>query len=224
VKVVCVVAEGTADPVVASPDEGEEEQPVTELLEQFGRQAAVLAFYEGRLTAARHEPELRTAARGAVATLGMVAAFITALVLANTAALLGLATVMDGWLAALVLAVAWTAVGTVLALALWLRVRRFAEREPISLEEARDRAEQDVRRTLEELSKAITKEIALAAVPTAGGIVEAGEDLIGGADEIVDSITDELPAGGVVNQAWDVFLAPGRFGVRVATTVLRRGS
>jgi Putative Actinobacterial Holin-X, holin superfamily III len=218
------VAEETADPVVASPDEGEEEQSVTELLEQFGRQAAVLAFYESRLTAARHEPELRTAARGAVATLGMVAAFLTALVLANTAALLGLATVMDGWLAALVLAAAWTAVGTVLALALCLRVRRLAEREPMSLEEARDRAEQDVRRTLEELAKAITKEIALAAVPMAGGLVEAGEDLIESADEIVDSITEELPGGGVVNQVWDVFLAPGRFGVRVATTVLKRGS
>jgi hypothetical protein len=69
----------------------------------------------------------------------------------------------------------------------------------------------------------ITKEIALAAVPTAGGIVDLGDDLIEGADDIVDAITDELPGGGVVNQVWDVVLAPGRFGIRVATTVLKRG-
>jgi hypothetical protein len=68
----------------------------------------------------------------------------------------------------------------------------------------------------------ITKEIALAAVPTAGGLAEFGEDLIEGADDIVDAVTDELPGGGVVNQVWDVVLAPGRFGIRVATTVLKR--
>ena len=60
-------------------------------------------------------------------------------------------------------------------------------------------------------------------MPTAGGIAELGEDLIEGADEIVDAVTEELPGGGVVNQVWDVFLAPGRFGLRVATTVLKRG-
>jgi hypothetical protein len=60
-------------------------------------------------------------------------------------------------------------------------------------------------------------------VPTADGVFDLGEDLIEGADEIVDAMTEELPGGGVVNQVWDVFLAPGRFGIRVATTVLRRG-
>ena len=54
-------------------------------------------------------------------------------------------------------------------------------------------------------------------------ITDIGEDLIEGADEIVEAITEELPGGGVVNQVWDVVLAAGRFGIRVATTVLNRG-
>jgi hypothetical protein len=70
---------------------------------------------------------------------------------------------------------------------------------------------------------ALTKEIAIAAVPMAGGVVDAGEDLLEAADDIVDSVTGDLPAGGVVNQVWDVVLAPSRFGFRVATTVLKRG-
>jgi hypothetical protein len=89
-------------------------------------------------------------------------------------------------------------------------------------EEARREAERAVRATLERLSPAISKEIALAAVPMAGdmasGVVDAGGEILESADEIVDSITDELPGGSVVNQMWDVVLMPGRFGIRVATT------
>ena len=40
--------------------------------------------------------------------------------------------------------------------------------------------------------------------------------------EFVEEIVEDLPGGGVVNQVWDVVLAPGRFGIRVATTVLKR--
>ena len=83
-----------------------------------------------------------------------------------------------------------------------------------------------MRDTLERLAPAITAEIALAAVPMAGdmasGVVEAGEELMDSADEIMDTLAEEVPGGGVVNQIWDVVLIPGRLGVRVATTVLRR--
>ena len=154
--------------------------------------------------------------------LAVVAALLAAFVLANTAALLALSTILDGWLAALVLAAAWTAVAAVLALALWLRVRRAPEGEGETVEEARERAEEDVRATLERLGPVITKEIALAAVPSADGIADLGEDLIEEADEFVEEIVEELPGGGVVNQVWDVVMAPGRFGIRVATTVLKR--
>jgi hypothetical protein len=39
----------------------------------------------------------------------------------------------------------------------------------------------------------------------------------------VESIAEDLPVGGVVNQIWDVVLMPGRFGLKVATTVLESG-
>ena len=84
-----------------------------------------------------------------------------------------------------------------------------------------------VRATLDRLAPAITDEVGLVAVPIASGlagsVIDSGDDLIEGADEFVESITEELPGGGVVNQVWDVVLMPGRFGVRLATTVLKRG-
>jgi hypothetical protein len=213
------VTDETTESAVASD---EEEASVSELLEQLGRQLAALVYYEGRLVASQNKRQLQRAGLGVAAVLGVVGALLAAFVLANTAALLALSTVMDGWLAALVLAAAWTAVAAVLALALWRRVQRAAEGERETVEEARERAEEDVRATLERLGPVITKEIALAAVPTADGIADMGEDLIEGADEFVEEIVEELPGGGVVNQVWDVVMAPGRFGIRVATTVLKR--
>ncbi len=213
------MADETTEAAVA-PEEGEAEESLTDLLGQLGLDAAALAFYESRLTAARHEAELRRAGRDVVTALVAVTALLTAFVLGNAAALLALATVMDAWLAALLLTAAWAAVGVVLALVLLRRIRRAGGGE--SVPEARDRAEAAVRADLERLAPAITKEIALAAVPTADGIVDVGEDLIEGADDLVESMVEELPGGGVVNQVWDVVLAPGRFGIRIATTVLKR--
>jgi hypothetical protein len=57
----------------------------------------------------------------------------------------------------------------------------------------------------------------------AGGVVEMSGTVLEASDEFVEVITEQLPGGGVVNQVWDVALMPGRFGVKVATTVLRRG-
>ena len=78
-----------------------------------------------------------------------------------------------------------------------------------------------------DIAPAISKEIALAAVPIAGDMaddaVEVAAELIESADDVVDAITDDVPGGGVVNQMWDVVLMPGRLGIRVATTVLKRG-
>jgi hypothetical protein len=216
------VTEETNDSVVASPEEDEAEESISELLERLGRDLAALVFYEGRLVASRNKRQLQQAGLGAVAVLAAAAALLTAFVLANTAALLGLAAVMEDWLAALVLAAAWTAVAGLLALALWLRAKGAVREEGETVEEARERAEQAVRATLERLAPTITKEIALAAVPTADGVVDFGEDLIEDAEELVEDIVEDLPGGGVVNQVWDVVLAPGRFGIRVATTVLRR--
>ena len=217
------MAEEKTDSAAPAPEEDEHDKSLTDLLGQLGREIATLVYYESRLAASRNAPELKRAARDVIAAMALVAALLTAFVLANASAVLALSTVMDGWLAALILALAWSVVGGLLALALWARAKQLRGREPGTIEEARDRAEQAVRDTLEQLAPTITKEIALAAVPTAEGLADMGEELIEGADEIVDAITEELPGGSVINQVWDIVLAPGRFGIRVATTVLKRG-
>src|SRR5262249_5304870 len=146
--------------------------------------------------------------------------------LANSAAVRGLSTELPEWAAPLVLAAGWTVVGGVLALALLARARRSRAWELEDAEAARGEAEQAVRDALEELAPVITREIALAAIPAAGdmaeGVLDAGEEMIESVDGIVDAITDEIPGGGVVNQIWDIALMPGRLGIRVATTVLKR--
>jgi hypothetical protein len=57
----------------------------------------------------------------------------------------------------------------------------------------------------------------------ASGVVETGDELLEASDDIVESIAEDLPGGSVVNQVWDVALMPGRFGIKIATTVLKRG-
>jgi hypothetical protein len=57
----------------------------------------------------------------------------------------------------------------------------------------------------------------------AGDAIDAGQDILEASDDLVESIAEDLPAGGVVNQIWDVVLMPGRFGLKVATTVLKSG-
>ena len=217
----------TDESVAASPTEDETEPSVTELLERLGREVSILAVCESRLAASRHAPGLRRAARDVAAVLVVALALLTAFALANVAAVYALSTTMAGWAAALVLAAAWTAVGVVLALYLLARTRRVRGLSMGNVEEARADAERAVRETLEQLAPAITREIALAAMPMAtgmaSGVVDAGEELIDNAEELIESITENVPGGGVVNQVWDFVLMPGRLGVRVATTVLKRG-
>jgi hypothetical protein len=229
------------DEETAVLDEGEEaeDETVTELFVQLGRDLSVLGFCEAQLTASRHMPEVRRAARDLGATLMAAVAFLTAFVFANVAAYLGLSSVVAPWLAAVILAIAWVALGGLLAVALavragrvtgwsWWRVFRGGPKESLEdLQRARDEAEEAVRETLERLAPAITVEIASAAVPMAGdmaeGVVDMGGDLLEASDDMVEAIAEDLPGGGVVNQMWDVALMPGRMGVRVATTVLKRG-
>jgi hypothetical protein len=220
----------------AGPDEA---QSVTELLVQLGRDVSVLVFCEAQLAASRNMPEVRRAARDIAGALVAAIAFLTAFVFANLAAFEGLKNGLSAWLAALVLGAAWLGVGAMLTVALMVRAgnvtgwrwwRVFAagtDETSKDLERAREDAEQAVRETLKQLAPAISVEIATAAVPIAGDmasdVVEAGQDLLEGSDDIVEAMAEDLPAGGVVNQMWDVVLMPGRFGLRVATTVLKRG-
>jgi len=233
----------TVDPVATSPDgdelsEQDESPSVTELVVQLGRDLSVLAFCEAQLQASRHMPEVRRAARDLAGGLLVVVALLSAFVFANVAAFEGLSTAVSGWVAALVLGAVWIAVGLTLLIALmtraghvtgwrWWRVFRAGPAESLKdLEQARADAEQAVRDTLEQLTPAITIEIATAAVSNAGdmaeGVLDAGDDLLETSDEIVEAIAEDLPGGGVVNQMWDVVLMPGRYGLKVVTTVLKR--
>ncbi len=233
----------TSDPAAAPPDEETDEpngdESVTELLIQLGRDVSVLAFCEAHLAASRNMPQVRRAARDLAAALVAGIAFLAAFVFANVAAMLGLTTALPAWLAALVLTLAWLVVGGVVSVALMVRAGRVTgwkwwrlftagrDESLRDLEEARADAEEAVLATLENLAPAITVEIAAAVVPVASGavsgVVDVGGDLIEASDDMVEAIAEDLPVGGVVNQMWDVVLMPGRFGLRVATTVLKRG-
>ena len=216
----------TVDPPAAELTEDEVGESVTELLEQLGREVSALVLCETRLAASRHRPELRRASRDVAAAVVAVLAFLAAFVLANAAALDALSTALSDWAAALVLGAVWAAIGAALALFLRARARRVTGWNAEDAELARAEAEQAVRATLERLSPAVTREIALATVPMAGdvasGVVDAGGELIENADDIVEAMTQGVPGSRVVNQMWDVVLMPGRLGIRVATTVLKR--
>jgi len=234
----------TVDEIPASPAEDEEtkdeEAPsVTELLVRLGRDVSVLVFCETHIAAARNLPEVRRAARDLAGALVAGVAFLTAFVFANVALLHGLTSVVSPWLAALILCLAWLAIGAAIALALmvragqvtgwkWWRVFRAGREGGLEdLERARAEAEQAVRETLALLAPAITVEIAAASVGVAGDMaddfVDAGEDLLESSEDFVEEIVEDIPGGGVVSQVWGVVLMPGRLGIRVATTVLRRG-
>jgi hypothetical protein len=136
-----------------------------------------------------------------------------------------------------VLAAAWLAVG-LLGAAVLLRGERIPWRRlsgaGAGRAEALDDAEQTLRQSLDRLSEGIAlaaeERIAAAILPLAGGIVDVGEDMVEAtdevleaADEITDAVEDAVPGGVVVNRAVDVALAPGRFGVKVARSVLSIG-
>ena len=222
------------------PEKRDEESPsLTELLAELGRDLSVLASCEVQLAISRNLPEVRRAARDIAAAVFVAIAFATAFVFLNVAALYGLSRAMSWWLAALVLAAIWIGVGTALLVALMVRAGRVTrwkwwrvftagpDKGREGLERARAEAEQAVYDTLGRLAPVVTVEIASAALPLAGGmasgVINAGDDLLEASDDIVESIAEDLPGGSVVNQVWDVVLMPGRFGIKIATTVLKRG-
>jgi hypothetical protein len=221
-------------------EEREDDRSVTELLEQLGRELSELGVAETQLEAARNLPEVRRAARDIAGALVIVVAALTAFAFGNVAAVEGLSRVMATWLAALVLAAVWIAVGGVLLFGFMRRARQWLfwivlkapPREALEeLERERDAAGTAARTTLERLGPALAVQIALAAVPkagdvagdVAGGVVEVGDTVLEASEETVAVIAEQIPGGGVVNQVWAVALTPGRLGIRVATTVLRRG-
>jgi hypothetical protein len=211
-------------------DESKEPRSITELLERLGREMGELVLREGQLETVRNMSEVRRAGRDVLAAAVAAGAFLIAFAFVNVAVFVGLSAAVTGWLAALLLAGGWAVVSGALLVGLARRVRRRRFWQVFSmppagaideLQGARDEAVEAVRLTLAELGPAISIEIAAAAVPAAG---ELAGNVIEASDEVVEAIAERLPAGSVVNQIWDVALMPGRFGLRVATTVLRRDS
>ena len=166
-----------------------------------------------------------------------VLASLTAFALANWAAVDGLSSVMPTWLGALVLATVWVGIGAVLLAILraqllrgstgvWVRVLGDDRQAAIGeLQASRDDAERDVRESLDKLGAAVAAasaaQIADAVVPFAG---DMGEELVEEAEEVLDTVADNVPGAGAIGQVVDIVLFPGRLGLRIATTVIRGGS
>ena len=230
----------------------EEEAPsLSELLVQLTREVSVLAACEAQLAASRNLPQVRRTARDLAATVVATLAFLTSFALANVAALNALQRIMARWFAALLLSAVWLGLGSMLTFGLmvragqlmgwrWWRVFRGGVEESLDdLERARAEAAQALQETITRMAAGVTLaaasasvavaadvvvDVADAAGDVAGGVVDVGGDILEASDEVVDQIAENLPAGSVVSQMWDVVLMPGRMGVRVATTVLRRGN
>src|SRR5262245_55304655 len=117
--------------------EDETEQSLTGLLEQLGRQMSALVFYEARLQASRHKDEVHRAVGGAVVARVAGLALLTAFALANVAAVRALQSNLSDWVAPLVLAGAWAALGLVIALVLRARAKRMRAWKVRDAEEAR---------------------------------------------------------------------------------------
>jgi hypothetical protein len=217
-------------------EEMQDPRSLTELFEQLARELGELGVAEAHLEAARNMPQVRRATRELTGALVAVIAALTAFAFVNVAVLDALSKAMATWLAALLLAAVWLAVAGALLFGFLGHVRQWLTwivlgappAEAVQeLERDRDAAGRAALRTIEQLGPALAAQIALAAVPDAGdvasGVFGMGEDMLEGADEIVEEFTEQIPGGGVVNQVWDVVLMPGRFGVKVATTVFQRG-
>jgi len=225
--------EGDAD---VEGDEADEE-PISDLIEQAGRAAGLLAFREAQLSATRHAAEVRRAILDVVIALGIVFAFITAFALGNWAAVNALSGPLPSWAAPLALAGAWIVIGILLLVFVlnrgdrvfgWRQMRTLGKGGPEQLEareEARDEAQQGLKDSLERLAGGVGSQAAVlvsaAVVPVADGVVEAGEDILEGIDEFTDNLGEAVPGGGVVNWVADMALVPGRYCIRVARRAIK---
>jgi hypothetical protein len=221
----------TSEPVEAdeksAAEESDDQRSLMEVVERFGRDSSVLALREAELAAARRETDVRRAGRDGTAAAIAAVALGTAFLLANWAAVRGLSGSLSSWRAPLLLAVVWLVVGIAVAALPLSRVRHLLSRPSPSREQARDDAVQRVRESLEQLGSGLADEaqarMVSAMVPSADGVLETGEDVLEASEELLEDMVESAPGGSVVGQVIDFALIPGRYGVRVATTVLKGG-
>lgn len=132
----------------------------------------------------------------------------------------------------------------------WWRVLQMGDAGEVDeTRAARDRAEQAARERLTYLAPRMSEQAVAIIVPIAAAAaarmaskvadeavtviedvtvdvaddaVEIGRDLVAESEELAEDIAGEVPGAGVVSQIWGLALLPGRTGVRMVTTVLRR--
>jgi Putative Actinobacterial Holin-X, holin superfamily III len=216
---------------IAAAEDGADQRSLMELAERFGRDSSVLVLREAELAGARHETDVRRAGRDATAAAIAAVALGTAFLLANWAAVRGLSGSLSGWRAPLLLAAVWLVVGVAVAALPLSRFRHLLSRPSPSIEEreqARDDAAERLRESLEQLAGGLADEaqarMVSAMMPSADGILETGEDVLQASEQLLDDVVESAPGGSVVGQVIDFALIPGRYGVRVATTVLKGGT
>ncbi len=230
------MADAESDP--AAPDATAE--PNREQLSKLRFDLTEFVRCEVELAADARTPQLRRA--GVDLLNGLVAgvALGAAVVLANVAMLLALALVLPAWAAALVLAGVWLAVAAVTGVVVWRRAgpaiaarRGRARPSPQELRLARDAAWHAVQEDLERLAPPIADRFAArvathmaadAAEAVVGEVVDEAESIGRESEEIVEELAEEVPGAGIASTVWDLALLPGRTGVRMVTTVLKRPS
>ena len=190
------------------------EKTAEELLGELAHQLSLLLRSELEVAAAEREPWLHRIAIELAASLGAAVAMLLTLGAASLAAVEGLRLVLPGWLAALVVAVAWGGITALLLRVdhprrLWRRLRAQTHEQAMATAYAdRGTAEADVRATAERLSHAISAEMR-------GREARA---IIAGEERLIS--TGERDAEVVLKELMSILAAPGRAGVNLLERLL----
>jgi Putative Actinobacterial Holin-X, holin superfamily III len=190
------------------------EKTAEELLGELAHQLSLLLRSELEVAAAEREPWLHRIAIELAASLGAAVAMLLTLGAASLAAVEGLRLVLPGWLAALVVAVAWGAVTALLLRVdhprqLWRRMRTQTHEQAMATAYAdRSTAEADVRATAERLSHAISAEMR----------EREARAIIAGEKRLIS--TGERDAEVVLKELMSILAAPGRAGVNLLERLL----
>jgi len=190
------------------------EKTSEELLGELAHQLSLLLRSELEVAAAEREPWLHRIAIELAASLGAAVAMLLTLGAASLAAVEGLRLVLPGWLAALVVAVAWGAITALLLRVdhprrLWRRMRTQTHEQAMATAYAdRSTAEADVRATAERLSHAISAEMR----------EREARAIIAGEKRLIS--TGERDAEVVLKELRSILAAPGRAGVNLLERLL----
>lgn len=190
------------------------EKTAEELLGELAHQLSLLLRSELEVAAAEREPWLHRIAIELAASLGAAVAMLLTLGAASLAAVEGLRLVLPGWLAALVVAVAWGGITALLLRVdhprrLWRRMRTQTHEQAMATAYAdRSTAEADVRATAERLSHAISAEMR----------EREARAIIAGEKRLIS--TGERDAEVVLKELMSILAAPGRAGVNLLERLL----